>query len=202
MHWRGGNLPARRLDGSKRRTTRGMVSGRVWRDAGERWMFSCIFECGPVDATPPTVTRGEVRQEGNSIVVELDGTPPKTILVDPDERLAAERLRLKRLQRRLNRCEDGSRRKARLLERFRIVARRIRNRERDRHHKLTTTVVRAAGVIVAEGVRGEVLRQLEYKTEWHDRELQGTARPAGTGARERSERTWRPAGTSHRFGET
>ena len=172
MRWRGGDLPGRRLPGPKRRATLGLVSGRIWRDAGERWMLSCVFECGPVTSTAPAVAMGEMRQDGASIVAKLDGVPLDTSLAGPDERLDVERRRLRRLQRRLNRCEDGSKRKARLLERFRTVARRIRNRERDRRHKLTTTVVRAAGMIVAEGVRGEVLRQLKYKTEWHGRELQ------------------------------
>ena len=47
MRWRGGSLPARRLEGPASRATLGMVYGRVWRDAGERWMLSCVFECGP-----------------------------------------------------------------------------------------------------------------------------------------------------------
>ena len=172
MRWRGGSLPGRRLPGPKRRATRGLVSGRVWRDAGERWMLSCVFECGQLEPTAPVAAMGEVRWDGNSIVTKLDGTPLETNLARPDERLHAERRRLRRLQRRMNRCVDGSKRKARLLERFRTVARRIRNRERDRHHKLTTTVVRGAEEIVAEGVRGEVLRQLRYKAEWHGRRLQ------------------------------
>ena len=172
MRWRGGDLPAHRLPGPKRRATRGLVSGRVWRDAGGRWMLSCVFECGPVEPTAPAAALAEIRLEGRSIVTTLDGTPLETNLAGPDERLDVERRRLRRLQRRLNRCETGSERRARLLERFRTVARRIRNRERDRHHKLTTTVVLAADVILVDEVRGEVLRQLKYKAEWHGRRLQ------------------------------
>ncbi len=172
MRWRGGDLPARRLPGPHRRATRGLVSARVWRDAGERWMLSCVFECGPVESTAPVVATAEMRPVGVGIVTRLDGEPLDPSLTGPNRNLDDERRRLRRLQRRLNRCEDGSKRKARLLERFRIVARRVRNRERDRHHKLTTTVVRAADQIVAEDLRGEVLRQLKYKTEWHGRQLQ------------------------------
>ena len=172
MRWRGGDLPGRRLPGPRRRATRGLVSCRVWRDAGERWMLSCVFECGPVDSVAPAAAIGEVLQDGGAIVAELDGTPVASHLARPDERLDAERRRLRRLQRRLSGCADGSARKARLLERFRTVARRIRNRERDRHHKLTTSVVRGADVIIAEEVRGEVLRQLKYKAEWHGRRLE------------------------------
>ena len=172
VRWRGGGMPARRLPGPKRRATRGLVSVRAWRDAGERWMLSCVFECGPVESTAPAAAVGDVRQDGGIIVAALDGAPLDTSLLGPDERMADERRRLRRLQRRMDRCKDGSKRKARLLERFRTVARRIRNRERDRQHKLTTTMVRSAGVIVAEGIRGEVLRQLKYKSEWHGRELQ------------------------------
>ena len=199
MRWRGGDLPDRRLPGPKSRATRGLVSGRVWRDAGERWMLSCIFECGPVESTAPVAAMGEMRQDGASIVGKLDGVPLEPSLAGPDDGLDGERRRLRRLQRRLNRCEDGSKRKARILERFRIVARRIRNRDRDRHHKLTTTVVRAADLIVADGVRSEVLRQLKYKTEWHGRELQVRRGPPepGRGAapsNARGDRRARPVG--------
>ena len=181
--WRGGQLPGRRLPGPKRRATRGLVSARVWRDAGERWMLSCVFECGPLKSIVPSAAMGEVRRDRTHVVTKLDGVPLETDPTGSDERLDVERRRLSRLQRRMSRCEDGSKRKARLLERFRTVARRIRNRERDRHHKLTTTVVRAAGVVVAEGVRGEVLRQLQYKSEWHGRELQVRRGPPEPGAR-------------------
>ena len=167
MRWRGGSLPARRLEGPQSRTTLGMVYGRVWRDAGERWMLSCVFECGPADVPAPTVEVAVVRQDGPRIAVELDGRPVD--VPGPDER--SDERRMRRLQRRLSRCPEGSKRRAQLLERFRNVARNLRNRERDHHHKLTTAVVRAAGVIVAEEVRGEVLRQLRYKAEWHGRRL-------------------------------
>ncbi|MDE2806559.1 MAG: transposase [Gemmatimonadota bacterium] len=172
MRWRGGDLPGLRLPGPKRRAVRGLVSGRAWRDAGERWMLSCVFECGPLEPVPPAVPVAEMRRDGGGIVAELDGTPLVVGEAGGNARTDADRRRLGRLQRRLSRCRDGSARKARLLERFRTVARRIRNRDRDRRHKLTTAVVRAAGAIVAEEVGDEVLRQLRYKAAWHGRELQ------------------------------
>ncbi len=171
MRWRGGSLPGRRLPGPKSRATRGLVSGRVWRDAGERWMLSCVFECGPLDSATPAAAEAVIRRDGCNTVIVLDGTPIGSG-AEPDERTSADKRRLRRMQRRLSRCEDGSRRKARLLERFRNLSRNIRNRERDRHHKLTSTAVCCAGVIVAEAVRGEVLRQLRYKAEWHGRRLE------------------------------
>ena len=191
MRWRGGSLPARRLEGPKSRTTLGMVYGRVWRDAGERWMLSCVFECGPVDAAAATTEVAVVRQHGPSIAVELDGQPLE--IPEPDHRTDADRRRMSRLQRRLSRCADGSKRRARALERFRNVARDIRNRERDRHHKLTTMIVLTAATIVVEGVRGEMLRQLEYKADWYGRQLQVRRGPPEPKARERPERARRPA---------
>jgi len=177
MRWRGGDLPSHRLPGPKRRTTLGLVSGRVWCDAGGRWMLSCVFECGPLPLSAPVAAVAEMRQDGESIVTRLDGRSLDSVWTESDKRLEDDRRRLRRLQRRLSRCQDGSKRKAVLWERYRTVARRIRNRERDRNHKLTTTVVRAAGVIIVEQVRGEVLRQLDYKAEWHGRSLRyGEAR--------------------------
>ncbi|MXX55749.1 MAG: hypothetical protein F4Y07_14450 [Gemmatimonadetes bacterium] len=172
MRWRGGELPNNRLPGPKRRASRGLVSGRVWRDAGERWMLSCVFECGPIDSAIPSASTAIVRQDGDRILADVDGTSLGTGVSGEDRRAEMEKRRLRRLQRRLHRCREGSKRRARLLERIRVVARRARNRARDRHHKLTTTVVRTAEVIIAEEVRGEVLRQLKYKAEWHDRKLQ------------------------------
>ncbi len=190
MRWLGGSLPAGRLEGPKSRTTLGMVYGRVWRDAGERWMFSCVFECGPVDAAAPTAEVAVVRQDGPGIAVELDGRPIE--VPGPDERSDADRQRMRRLQRRLSRCTEDSKRRARVLERFRNVARNIRNRERDRHHKLTTIVVLAAGTIIVEGVSSEMLRQLEYKARWHGRQLQVRRGPPEPEARKRPERARRP----------
>jgi len=171
MRWRGGDLPNLRLPGPKRRATRGLVSGRVWCDAGGRWMLSCVFECGPLPFSAPVAAVAEMRQDGESIVTRLDGRSLDSIWAESDKRLEDDRRRLRRLQRQLSRCQDGSKRKAVLWERYRTVARRIRNRERDRNHKLTTTVVRAAGVVSAVGVQGEILRQLKYKAEWNGRRL-------------------------------
>ena len=181
MRWRGGNLPSGRLAGPKSRTTRGMLSGRVWRDAGDRWMLSCVFECGPVEAVAPAASDAVVRQEGRRIAVEFDGRPVE--VAAPGEGEHGDRRRLRWLQRRLQRCADGSKRRARGLEQFRNVARRIRNRERDRHHKLTTMIVLGAGTIVVEGVCGEMLRQLEYKAQWYGRELQVRRGPPEPDAR-------------------
>ena len=181
MRWRGGNLPSGRLAGPKSRTTRGLLAGRVWRDAGDRWMLSCVFECGPVEAVAPAAAVAVVRLEGRRIAVELDGRPVEAAAAG--EGAHADRRRLRRLQRRLSRCADGSKRRARVLGQLRNVARNIRNRERDRHHKLTTMVVLGAGTIVVEGVRGEMLRQLEYKSQWHGRELQVRRGPPEPDAR-------------------
>ncbi len=181
MRWRGGNRPTGRLPGPKSRTTRGLLSGRVWRDAGDRWMLSCVFECGPVNAVAPSASVAVVRQEGQEIAVEFDGRPVE--VMSTGEGAHADVGRLRRLAHRLSRCAEDSNRRARVLGRFRNVGRNVRNRERDRHHKLTTMIVRGAGRIVVEGVGGEVLRQLEYKAQWHGRELQVRRGPPEPDAR-------------------
>ena len=144
-------------------------------------MLSCVFECGPVEAVAPAASDAVVRQEGRRIAVEFDGRPVE--VAAPGEGEHGDRRRLRWLQRRLQRCADGSKRRARGLEQFRNVARRIRNRERDRHHKLTTMIVLGAGTIVVEGVCGEMLRQLEYKAQWYGRELQVRRGPPEPDAR-------------------
>ena len=52
------------------------------------------------------------------------------------------------------------------------MARKLRNRKRDRTHKITSAAVRQADVVEARGLVGESLHQLKYKTEWHGRVLE------------------------------
>ena len=81
------------------------------------------------------------------------------------------------------------------------------NPRRNRPHKTTTGVVRDAREIEFEGASSELLRQLEYKAEWHGRRLKirrgppkpgpGTGRPRrarrpGSRSTKRESRTRRP----------
>lgn len=64
---------------------------------------------------------------------------------------------------------------------MRNQARKVRNHQADLQHKTTTGVVHDAREIEVEGASSELLRQLEYKAEWHGRPLKlrrGPPKPA------------------------
>ncbi len=79
MRWRGGNLPPGRLAGPSGRKTRGLLSGRVWLDAGERWMLSCLFECAPLAPVEPKADTATVCEKDGEITVSADGGPGRVI---------------------------------------------------------------------------------------------------------------------------
>ena len=169
VRWRGGRLPPGRLPGPPGRKTIGLLSGRVWLDAGHRWMLSCLFECAPLTPVEPRAGRATVRQDGDEIAVAVDDGPVQVIRESRGLRKA--RRRLARLERRLARCEFGSEGRKRTLAVMRNQARKVRNRQSDLQHKTTTGVVREAREIEVEGASAELQRQLEYKAEWCDRRL-------------------------------
>ena len=189
VRWKGGALPRGRLPGPAGRKTLGLLSGRVWLDAGSRWMLSCLFECGPLTPAEPRTEKAAVRQNGREITVSVEGGAVQVIR--ESKALRNARRRLARLERRLERCEFGSEGRKRALARLRNQARKVRNRQRDLQHKTTTGVVQDARVIEVRGAGSELLRQLEYKAEWHGRELKvrrgppkpGTAVPDARGDR-------------------
>ncbi len=203
MRWRGGRLPPGRLPGPPGRKTLGLLSGRVWLDAGDRWMLSCLFECGPLAPVEPRTDGAAVRQDGGAITVAVDGGPVQVIR--ESRALRNARRRLARLERRLERCEFGSEGRKRALARLRNQARRVRNQQGDLLHKTTTGIVRDAREIKVGGAGSELLRQLEYKAEWHGRQLKvrrgppkpGTDKPRrarrpGSRSQKRESRTRRP----------
>ena len=169
VRWKGGRLPGGRLPGPAGRKTLGLLSGRVWLDAGGRWMLSCLFECAPVAPVEPRTDRAAVRQNGSEMTVSVDGEPVRVIR--ESKALRKARRRLARLERRLERCEFGSEGRKRTLALVRNQARKVRNRQGDLQHKTTTGVVQDAREIEVECASSEVLRQLEYKAEWHGRQL-------------------------------
>ena len=203
VRWKGGSLPRGRLAGPPGRKTLGLLSGRAWLDAGQRWMLSCLFECAPLTPVEPRMDRAEVRQDGNEIRVTVDGEAVQVIR--EGRALRNARRRLARLERQLERCEYGSEGRKRALARMRNQARKVRNRQGDLQHKATTGVVHDAREIEVEGASSELLRQLEYKAEWHGRQLKvrrgppkpGTGKPRrarrpGSRSMKRESRTRRP----------
>lgn len=62
VRWRGGDLPRGRL-----------VSGRVWRDAGGRWMLSLAYDCPLLNAPPAPVERVGVAIGRAPLAVVHDG---------------------------------------------------------------------------------------------------------------------------------
>ncbi|MDE0258158.1 MAG: transposase [Gammaproteobacteria bacterium] len=188
VRWKGGSLPRGRLAGPPGRKTLGLLSGRAWLDAGNRWMLSCLFECAPLTPVEPSTEKAAVRQNGKEIRVTVDGEAVQVIRESRVLRKA--RRRLARLERRLERCAFGSEGRKRALARMRNQARKVRNHQEDLQHKTTTGVVHDAREIEVEGASSELLRQLEYKAEWHGRQLKvrrGPPKP-GTGKPQRAPR--------------
>jgi len=203
VRWKGGKLPQGRLPGPSGRKTLGLLSGRAWLDAGNRWMLSCLFECAPLTPVEPRTEKAAVRQNGREISVSVDGEALHVIRESRTLRNA--RRRLARLERRLERCEFGSEGRKRTLALMRNQARKVRNHQADLQHKATTGVVHEAREIEVEGAGSELLRQLEYKAEWHRRRLKvrrgppepGTGKPRrarrpGSRSQKRESRTRRP----------
>ncbi|MCY4646606.1 MAG: transposase [Gammaproteobacteria bacterium] len=203
VRWKGGKLPQGRLPGPSGRKTLGLLSGRAWLDAGNRWMLSCLFECAPLAPVEPRADRATVREKDGEITVSVDGGLGRVIRESGALRNA--RRRLARLERRLARCEFGSEGRKRALALMRNQARKVRNLRADLLHKATTGVVQEVREIEVEGVGAELLRQLEYKAEWHGRKLKvrrgppepGNGKPRrarrpGSRSRKRESRTRRP----------
>ena len=188
VRWRGGRLPGGRLSGPPGRKTRGLLSGRVWLDAGHRWMLSCMFECAALTPVEPRTDKAAVHQKGSEITVSTeDGS---VHVIRESRALRNARRRLARLERQLKRCEFGSEGRKRTLVRLRNQARKVRNQHDDLRHKATTGVVHDAREIEVEGASSELLRLLEYKAEWHGRRLKvrrGPPKP-GTGTPRRARR--------------
>ena len=92
MRWRGGDLPPGKL-----------MSGRVWLDAGGRWMLSLIYECALPRAAPPTVPRVAVALGGSALATLHDGAAFSTVAAadSPDRTLR----RLRRLDALIGRTE-------------------------------------------------------------------------------------------------
>ena len=92
MRWRGGDLPVGKL-----------MSGRVWHDAGGRWMLSLVYECALPPAVAPTVPRVGIALGGSALATVHDGEAFSTVAAaTPSDRTLR---RLRRLDRLMGRTE-------------------------------------------------------------------------------------------------
>lgn len=177
MRWRGGALPEGRL-----------LSARIWRDAGDRWMLSAVFECAPPAAPEPEVARVGIDMGVATLATIFDGGAITTIKAG--RRLRKAERRLRRAQRVLSRRCKGSGRRERAKGRVAAIHRKVRCQRKDIAHQATGRIVRRAGAIVVESlnVKGMArnrglaksvadaamsafLGQLRYKAAWLGREM-------------------------------
>lgn len=92
MRWRGGDLPVGKL-----------MSGRVWLDAGERWMLSLVYECALPRSSKPTVPKVGIALGGSVLATQHDGATFSTVAAaGPSERTLR---RLRRLDAMVGRTE-------------------------------------------------------------------------------------------------
>lgn len=68
MRWRGGDLPLGKL-----------MSGRVWLDAGGRWMLSLVYECAMPRTAPATMPKVGIALGGPALATLHDGTTFSTV---------------------------------------------------------------------------------------------------------------------------
>lgn len=178
MDWRGGTLP----DGK-------LYNATLWLDAGNRWMLSVTFVCGPLPCEPSVIPSVGLDLGLKSFVVAVDSNDD-TVVVQSLKALRNGERRLKLLQRRLSRRKKGSKQRKRAREQVANQYRRIRNRRKAFHHELSTWLVSRYGKLTVESLNikgmlknhhlakslsdaafGEFLRQVKYKAEWRGREL-------------------------------
>ena len=87
VRWRGGDLPRGRL-----------VSGRVWCDAGGRWMLSLAYDCPPLRPRAPAVAKAGVAVGASPLATVYDGAGFATFLA-PGPPRGVKRRRLQALER-------------------------------------------------------------------------------------------------------
>jgi putative transposase len=157
----------------------------VCREPDGRWYVTFT-----VDAAAPA----PLEEAGHAIGVDLGVKDFAT--TSDGERIANPRYlerkarNLARYQRRMARCREGSKNRAKAAAKVARAHRKVRNARRDFLHRASTSLVRNADVIVIEDLNvsgmvrnrklaraisdcgwGEFRRQLEYKCAWYGRDL-------------------------------
>jgi putative transposase len=201
-------------------TIRGEIRGITVKCHAERW-FLHVLTAFELEDTPP-VLRDPSGVVGVDLgVIRLAALSDGTVVEAP--RFARrDARRLRRAERALYRTRRGGRNRQRQRRRLATLHRRVAARRKDFSHKLTTSLVAThAGVCVetldpaalartklSRGVLdaglGEVLRQLEYKSDWQRKPFVAVGRffpstktcgecGAVNATLERSAREWRCA---------
>lgn len=164
---------------------RGRILSATVRREADRWYVSLAVE----------VERPDPANQGDGVVgVDLglkafatlsDGT-----VVTPSRFLARAQRSLRRKQKALSRKQKGSHRRHKAVLAVARLHRNVRNRRRDFHHKLSTTLARTKSVVVIEDLAvkgmvrnrrlaraisdagwGQFREMLEYKTAWYGSKL-------------------------------
>ena len=158
------------------------------------------------DVADPATEAGDIAMLGIDAGVHDIATCSNGARLENPKHLAKGKKKLAREQRRLSRKQKGSANRAKQRVRVARVHERVANQRKDALHKFTTSAVRESQAIAVEDLKvrpmlegrsgcrkadrrmhaaiadasmGELLRQIEYKCEWHRRSLV-KVNPAGT----------------------
>jgi putative transposase len=156
----------------------------VTRDSAGRYFVSFRVHVEP-DTLPPKAKAVGLDMGLTHVVITSDGWKARNPKVQ-----ARDLAKLRRAQKALSRKQKGSRNRAKAQKRVAKIHAKIADRRSDSLHKLTTRLVRENGTLCVESLRvanmmrnrclarsiadvswGELLRQLQYKSEWYGRVL-------------------------------
>ena len=162
-----------------------VLSATVRRTGSGKYYVSVLCECD-VDKTLPKVSAAVGLDVGvKDFVVDSNGN-----FYANEKYIAKSASRLCREQRKLSKMTKGSANWYKQVRKVAKVQEHIVDQRRDRHHKLSTQLVRENQIIAVEELNisgmvknrhlsksvsdcgwGEFIRMLEYKSRWHGRKL-------------------------------